>query len=410
MRARLSVPTKFRPPERTGVLLAATLLLSIGKGTFLFTVLVYLLQVAKLDTLAATTALTLWGTASAAVAIPIGRLIDRAGGRQAGAISAGCVAVLIPLTAQLHTPWALMLVLTVAGGLDSSGNVIRRAMLAGTAGNAVGALAWARTVSNIGFALGGLFSVILLSANSQAAYEFAYLLIGGIYVLMAVCFATTSLGTGTKEKAATSGTPVSAKPRNVRPGVALAVATSILTVHATLLSTVLPLWITKHTSVPVPVIGWLVTLNAVLTIIAQIPVSRLATTTASALRCFKASAVWTAACCLLLGLASFLPVGWQVAVLITATIALTGGELFEAAGEWGLSATLAASDEHGFYQSACVLGEATQSAVGPLLIGNMINALPVLGWPLLIGILGTGRYVAGLIHPPERHRAAPRMA
>jgi MFS family permease len=409
VRARLSVPAKLRPPERTGVLLSATLVLSIGKGTFLFTVLVYLLQVAKLDTLAATTALTLWGTASAAVAIPVGRLIDRARGRQVGAISASCVAVLIPLTAQLHTPWALMLVLTVAGGLDSSGNVIRRALLAGAAGDGVGALAWARTVSNIGFALGGLLSVILLSANSEAAYELAYLLIGGVYVLMAACFATTSLGRG-KEKAATAGTPAPAKPRNVRPGVALAVATGILTVHATLLSTVLPLWITKHTSVPVPVIGWLVTLNAVLTIIAQIPVSRLATTTARALRCFKASAVWTAACCVLLGLVGFLPAGWQVVVLVTATIALTGGELFEAAGEWGLSATLAASDEHGFYQSACVLGEATQSAVGPLLIGNMINALPVLGWPLLIGIIGTGRYVAGFIHPSERHRAAPRMA
>jgi hypothetical protein len=29
---------------------------------------------------------------------------------------------------------------------------------------------------------------------------------------------------------------------------------------------------------------------------------------------------------------------------------------------------------------------------------------------LLIGIIGTGRYVAGFIHPSERHRAAPRMA
>jgi predicted MFS family arabinose efflux permease len=410
VRTGLGVPAKLRPPQRTGVLLSATLVLSIGKGTFLFTVLVYLLQVAKLDTLAATTALTLWGTASAAVAIPVGRLIDRARGRQAGAISACCVAVLIPLTAQLQTPWALMLVLAAAGGLDSCGNVVRRALFAGATGDGVGALAWARTVSNIGFALGGLLSVVLLSANSEAAYEFAYLLIGGVYLLMAACFATTSLSMGTREKAATAGTPAPAKPRNVRSGVALAVATGILTVHATLLTTVLPLWITKHTSVPVPVIGWLITLNAVLTIVAQIPVSKLATTTARALRCFKASAVWTATCCVLLGLVGFLPAGSQVAVLVAATIALTAGELFEAAGEWGLSATLAASDEHGFYQSACVLGEATQSAVGPLLIGNMVNALPVLGWPLLIGIIGTGRYIAGFIHPPERHRAAPRMA
>ncbi|WP_432923588.1 MFS transporter [Microbispora sp. CA-135349] len=419
MRARLAALARSGPPRRARTLLAATLVLSVGKGTFLATVMVYLLQVAGLSPLAATTGLTMWGTASAAVAVPAGMLIDRGRGRELGAITAVCTAVLVPIAAQTRSPWILMIVLLAAGGFDSAGNVVRRAMLAGVGDDAVTTLAWGRTVSNVGFALGGLLSVWLLSDNSAAGYALAYLLIGGVYVLMAVCFATTPLGPRSRTRAtaradeataddaradaATAGA-VRRRPRDLRTGAALAVATTILTVHATLLTTALPLWITRHTSVQVSVLGWLVMLNAVITIAGQIPVSRLAATTERALRCFRGSAVWTAACCVLLGLVSFAPPALQTVVLVAATIALTAGEMFEAAGEWGLSATLAGDGEHGFYQSACVLGEATQSAAGPLLVGGMVTAMPVLGWPALIGIIGVGRLIAGYISPSARIR------
>ncbi|MFI9328389.1 hypothetical protein ACIGZJ_12695 [Kitasatospora sp. NPDC052868] len=416
MRRRLAALLGARPPEGTGGLLAATLVLSVGKGTFLATVMVYLLKTAGLGTLAASTALSLWGAASVAVAFPVGALIDRGLGRQAGALSAVCTAVLVPLTGQVHTPWLLMLVLCAAGGFDSAGNVVRRGLIAGAAGSGVKGLAWARTVTNVGFALGALVAVRLLSANSASGYALAYGVIGGVYVLMAVCFLLTPLGARPGPAAATAagrpGGEDADRPRARRSGGLLALSTAILTVHTTLLTTVLPLWITEHTDVPVSAMGWLFMINTLITIGGQIPVSRLATTTAGALRCFRGSAVWTATCCVLLGLVSHVPTGVQVAVLVTATIALTVGELLEAAGEWGLSATLAAEGEHGFYQSACVVGEATQSAVGPLLVGSLLTALPVAGWVLLMGGIGTGRYVAGRVLPSARAgevRPAPSL-
>ncbi|MFE7638668.1 MFS transporter [Kitasatospora sp. NPDC057518] len=403
MLARVAAAARVRPPERTGALLSATLVLSVGKGAFLATVMVYLLQIVGLTPLLATAGLTLWGAASAAVAVPTGLLVDRGRGRAVGSVAAVCAALLVPLSARVHTPWALLLVLCVAGGFDSAGNVVRRAMLAGAGGDSVKALAWARTVTNIGFALGALCSVRLLASRSPFAYETAYLLIGGGYLVMAACFATTSLGAGRR------GSPSVRAPgvvgaRSLRTGGALAAATGILTVHTTLLSTVLPLWVTRHASVPVSVLGWLVMLNSLIAVGGQLAVSRRAATREGALRCFRNSAVWTAGCCLLLGLVRFAPTGWQVVLLVAATIALTGGELLEAAGEWGLSAVLAAADEHGFYQSACVLGETTQGAAGPLLVAGLVTAAPVAGWIVLVAVLGAGRYIAGFTTPPP-HKA-----
>ncbi|MGC5365700.1 hypothetical protein ACPXCE_29185 [Streptomyces sp. DT24] len=399
----------MRPPKGTSGLLAATLVLSIGKGTFLATVMVYLLKTAGVGTLSASTALSLWGAASVAVAFPVGALIDRGRGREAGAISAVCAAVLVPITGQVHTPWVLMLVLCAAGGFDSAGNVVRRGLIAGAASSGVTGLAWARTVTNVGFALGALVSVRLLSANSASEYALAYGVIGGVYIIMAVCFLLTPLGsrrrTATTKALAEPGRGTAAQPRDRRIGGLLALSTSILTVHTTLLTTVLPLWITKHTNVPVSAMGWLFMINTLITIGGQISVSRLATTADGALRCFRGSAIWTGMCCVLLGLVSHVPTAIQVFMLVTATIALSVGELLEAAGEWGLSAILAAKGEHGFYQSACVVGEATQSAVGPLFVGGMLTMLPMAGWVLLMGMIGTGRYVAGRVLPSSRSSA-----
>jgi hypothetical protein len=388
------------------VLLSATLLLSVGKGTFLTTALIYLLHIAGMGPLAATASMTLWGAASALVTIPTGMLIDRGGGRVLGSVSAAAVAVLVPSVAHLSTPWVLMLVLFVAGGLDSAGNVVRRAVFAAGSADSLGALAWARTVSNVGFALGGLASVWLLSAGTPAAFGVGYALIGVGYAVMAVCFASTVLLRGPRPARAAAGGALVAPGgrRGHRVGGALAAATAILTVHATLLNVVLPLWVSGHTSVPVAVLGWLTALNAVITIGGQIPVSRLATTGARALRCLRASAIWTAGCCALLGTVALLPPAGQIYLLLAATVALTAGEMFEAAGEWGLSATLAADGEHGYFQSACVLGEATQSAVGPLLVGTLVTALPVLSWPVLIVVIGLGRNIAGRILPPAEIR------
>ncbi|MGC4804949.1 hypothetical protein [Micromonospora sp. DT233] len=422
MRSRLT--PGLRPPQHTGALLSVTLLLSVGKGMFLATALIYLLQVAGLGTLTATAGMTLWGAASAAVTIPTGKLIDRGRGRVVGTVSAVGVAVLIPVLAHLRTPGALLAVLFVAGGLDSAGNVVRRALFAGGTDDSLGALAWARTASNVGFALGGLCSVWLLTERSAGAFQAGYAAIGVGYVVMAACFAATAMFARRPVDApAASERPLHAEGATERPlraegaarrppraGTALAAATATLTIHATLLSVVLPLWVSGHTDVPVAVLGWLVALNAVITIGGQIPVSRLATTTARALRCLRGSAVWTAACCALLGVVPLVPSDGQLYLLIAATVTLTAGEMLEAAGEWGLSATLASAGEHGYFQSACVLGEATQSAAGPLLVGGLVTALPVLSWPVLIAVIGVGRYLAGLIVPPVDSAAGRPVA
>jgi hypothetical protein len=418
---RLRVPARLRPPARTGPIIAATLVLSIGKGAFLSTVMVYLLEIARLSPLAATTTLSLWGAASVVVAVPVGMLVDRTSGRVVGAANAAVAALLIALTARASAGTAVMALVCLAGGFDSAANVTRRALLAGAARDGVAALAWGRTVSNVGFALGGLWSVHILSTHTRSGYASAYLLAGIGYLVMALFLSTTSLGRGTARGADPVSPDAGLVPpdaasagndgwrRHLRTGAALATTTGILLVHSTLLTAILPLWISRYASVPVATLGWLVLLNSVVVIAGQIPVSSLATTTAGAIRCFHLAAWCIAASCALLGLVRFGSPGWQLAALVAATLALTVGELFQAAGEWGLSAILASAGGHGFYQGACVFGESAQASVGPLLVGGLVTALPLVGWLVLIGVVGAGRYLTRFVVPPAGMTPPPAL-
>lgn len=390
-------------------ILVTTLVLATGKGLFLSTIMVYLLVVAKLGTLAATAAWSLWGAASVLVSIPVGMLLDRVSGRMFRVAAASGAAMLLAAVAYTREPVALLLVLTLGGAFDSAANVARRALLASGTGDPVAALAWARTVSNIGFALGGLLAAWLLSDPTRAGFRLGYLGVAVGYLLLAAFFATTSLRrapTGTAERPQ----PQHRGIRNLRLGVTLATATGILYVHSTLLTTIMPLWVTRFTDVPVWAIGWLIALNAVLVIVAQIPVSRRASTAPGAVHCMRRSTLWIAACCALLGTCRYGPIGWQVAALVAATVTVTFGELLQAAGEWGLAATLAGDREHGFFQAACVFGESAQAALGPVLLGTLITALPVLGWPVLIAVAGLGRVVTGFLASPEHRPTLAALA
>ncbi len=393
--SRLTAPLRGRPPVGTAPLVGATGLLAIGKGVFQSTLVIYLLKIVSVGTLTASSGAATWGLAAVVAAVPAGIAVDRLSPRVVGAVASLCAVPLLAIVGSVHRLDYLLLAVFLAGGLDAIGGVARRALLAAQPGNGVVALAWARSASNVGFAIGAVLCVLLLGSHSARAYQVAYALAAVSYAVVAVAlWATPDRRPHVADGAAgdTSSTG-KADPRRLGIAASLASSTAILSLHMSLLDVAFPLWIATRTSVPVAAFGWLLLINTLLTVFGQIAAARWAETVEGALRATMRSALWTAAACVLLGLAGVGPTVWQVVTLIAAMVTLTVGELLQSAGEWGLSALLADDNEHGFYQGACVLGESVQSSAGPLLVGVLLGSVPIVGWGVLGALLLTGHEV-----------------
>ncbi|MFG2500694.1 hypothetical protein ACGFSB_21065 [Streptomyces sp. NPDC048441] len=169
---------------------------------------------------------------------------------------------------------------------------------------------------------------------------------------------------------------------------------AVLTMHMTLLSIGIPLWIVEHTEVPAAVISPLVAVNTVLAVALQVRASRGTDTIAGAARGLVRAGGSLAVCCLLLVAAPKPPVVLAVGVLLLAMVALTAGELFQSAGGWGESYLLAAPGQEGVYLSVFWLGVAVQQIAAPVLIGLVITT-GTTGWVVLAALFA----VCGLTAP-----------
>lgn len=418
---RLTAVLRSRPPAGTAPLVSATALLAIGKGVFLSTLVIYLLMVVHAGSFVAASGPAVWGLAAVVAAIPGGVAVDRLSPRVVGTAASLGVVPMLAIVGSVHRLEYLLPALFLGGGLDAIGGVARRALLAAQGEASVTALAWGRAASNIGFAIGAVLCVPLLGSHSPQTYRVAYALAAASYITIAIAlqsglsrWSRAAVG-DTDGSVAGNATGTDTQPERMGIAASLVSSTAILGLHASLLDVAFPLWIATHTSVPVAAFGWLLLINTVLTVFGQFPAARWTQTIAGALRSLMRSALWTAASCVLLGLAAFGSTTWQVTALIAAMLALTAGELLQTAGEWGLSALIADEHEHGFYQGACVLGESVQSSGGPLLVGALLGAFPVIGWAVLGALLLSGHAVTrhlsrNLQHRPNKSAAAATAA
>jgi hypothetical protein len=169
---------------------------------------------------------------------------------------------------------------------------------------------------------------------------------------------------------------------------------AVLTMHMTLLSIGLPLWIIGYTHVSAAIIAPLLAVNTVLAVVLQVRTSKGSDTIRGATKALVWAGGSLAACCLLLIGAPKLPVVIAVVVLVLAMIALTGGELWQSAGGWGGSYLLAVPGQEGVYLSVFWLGVAVQQIAAPVVLSIVVNVGTV-GWVVLAAVF----LACGLVAP-----------
>jgi hypothetical protein len=231
-------------------------------------------------------------------------------------------------------------------------------------------MATMRAVRNVGMTIGALLGTLALALDSRPVYDGVVLLNAASFVGLAALAASLSARAG----AGSARRIVSMRVLRDTPYLLLATLNGILSLHMTLLSVGVPLWIAEHSHAPKAIIAPLLIVNTVLAVGFQVRASRGADTVTGAAVRMRLAGAALALCCLLLAAVPPLPVVAAIPLLAAAMVALTCGELFQSAGAWGVSYQLARDEEQAAYLSVFWLGVSVQQILGPLLVAAVLFA------------------------------------
>lgn len=368
---------------------------AVGTGAFLAVSVPFVTRSVGLTAGNLGLGLTLSAVISLATAIPIGHLADRIGPKKVlvGVNLWRCACFLVyPFVQNL---WQFLTLLCVLGVADKAASPMEQALVgqAVSTEERVRVIALLRSIRNVGFTVGALLGGIGLMFDTRPAYAAILLVNAAAFAVSAALASRLPLlnapGKSLRKR-------FSAKVLKDGSFLAFTGINAVLTMHMTLLSIGIPLWIVGHTKVSPAVIAPLVAVNTVLAVILQMRASRGTETIAGASRALLWAGASLAVCCLLLIAAPKLPVILAVGVLLLAMIALTGGELWQSAGGWGGSYLLAVPGQEGVYLSVFWLGVAIQQIAAPLLI-SLVVTVGATGWVVLAALFAVSGVAAPAI-------------
>lgn len=377
---------------------------ALGDGLWFTIWAVYFTRVLGVPAAAVGAGMAVAGGAALAAAVPIGALADRFSPRNILVIITVVRAAATAGYLLVDGTWALLAVTVAFTAPANGGTAVRTALVAGLVPDTttrLGVLARQRVAQHIGYAIGAALGALVLSADRPALYLAA---IAGNALSFVALIAIT----------ATVPAPPPARPEGTRgarlvlrdrPYLAVIASTAVLSLCWAMLSTGLPLWVSRSTRLPLSLSGTVVVISAIGIAALQIPVSRLARTTGRAAHTATWSGITLAASCVLLATTrggSGIVAGAIVIVAATLHIA---GELTFVASSWGLSVTLMRERARGAYQGASEAATATVQMLGPAVFTLALTVLSSGGWLLIAAIfLGCSAPVPALTRWAGRTR------
>jgi MFS family permease len=241
-----------------------------------------------------------------------------------------------------------------------------------------------RTVYNVGFTLGAPLSGLAVKFNTPASYNSLMLADAFTYIPAAILLFRLKGVAAAARQAEADGPPrtrrFSIDALRDRRYMRATAVNGIMSLHMSILSIALPLWVLMDTRVPRYLVGPLLIVNTALVIPLQVPASALAKSIDKSIGLMRVAGLSLAACCVLLAVAANLPVVPAIAALAGAVAFLTFGEVAQSAGGWTLAYELA--PEAGRAESLTTFGLSTsaQFIVGPVLLTDVVIAHGSLGW------------------------------
>jgi MFS family permease len=322
---------------------------AIGTGLFLPVSALFFVRVTDLSIGAVGLGLSLAGFAGLAATLPAGSAVDRFGARRvllwcypASVIGYGGYAFAHSFLAFL--PLVVLVRVAERGARPAVNGLTAQLALDEDRARLFGLM---RALRNAGFGVGGLLATAALALRGDE--PLLALSVGNAVSFTLATLPVARLTTGPQRGAAAdepSGYRLLLRDRRYLVLSAVSVMPGL---NRALMLVGVPLWLTTRTSAPAWLAGPLFTLNTVLVVALQVWASHGSDSLPGAARVFRKAAPPLLATGGLLALAA--GPGAEVAALlmIAAVVALTVGEVWSAAGEWGLALGSAPPELRGRY-------------------------------------------------------------
>lgn len=400
--ARLAGPT---PLVRR--LSAQSVLSAFGDGVFLTGSAVFFTEIVGLSAAQVGLGLTISGVVTFALAVPLGQLADRYGAK------------LVWATASLLEALAYLLWLAT-GGMASYVLVTVGLALLQTASRSarnayridvfpreqrVHSMAYFRAARNIGYTLGALLAGIALATNDDDVVRSVPVATAALLLLNAWLITRLPAVAHQHEEAPlaaaveAAGETTSAL-RN-RGFVLASIFDGVLGTHQVLLNVVIPLWLVSETDAPRVLLAWLFGTNTVLAVLLQVAAARGVVTVADSLRAERRGAAFFVLSCAIV-LITHDTTGWVTILLVwVGHVTVTGAELLQSAGQWGLQTELSDSSRRGEYQGVAQLGYTVGTVWAPAVYTFLAVEWGAVGWLIIAGIV----VVAAVALHPAAHAA-----
>lgn len=367
-----------------------------GTGSFLAVSALFLTRQVGLSVGQVGTGLSIAAGVGLVTTVPVAMVADRFGPRRLLVLVTLWRAALFVVYPFVPNFAAFLTVVVLMGLVDKAAAPLGQVLvgMAVPEKDRVRTMAVTGALRNVGYATGALLGSVALVLDSKPAYVAVILCNAASFVAFSAMAWRMPLLPGATGDASRLRRRLSAQVFKDRPYLTLAVLNIVLTMHISLLSVGIPLWVATATDAPRSVVSVLLVINTVLAVLFQVRVSKGAADLAKAARLMRVAGFGLAGCCLLLAAVPSFSTVPAIALLVLAVTAMTVGEMFQSAGGWGISYQLARPGEESTYVSLFWLSSGAQQIVAPLVIAQVVSSGPA-AWTVIAGV----QVAAGLAVP-----------
>ena len=371
-----------------------SVLSAFGEGAFLTGSAVFFTVIVGLSAQEVGLGLSFAALVRFAMSVPLGKLSDRIGSKQMWQLASAIEAVLYAAWPLLSGFWAFVGMMAVMAVVESGRRAGRGAYSIAIfpREERVKSQAYLRAARNVGYTFGALGSGVALATNSDPVVQAvplatAFLLaLNAVWVFKLPDVARRDHEESPVEKAVEHSGERASAMRN-RGFFLMSICNGVLGTHGVLLNVVIPLWLVQETDAPRVLLAWLFGTNTVMAVFLQVAAARGVTDVRRSLQAqYRGAACFVLSC--LIVLVTHDTVGIvTIALVWIGHVTVTGSELFQSAGMWGLVSELSDPDRLGEYQGVSGLGYTMGDVWAPALYTFLAMTWGAPGWILIAVIV-----------------------
>ncbi|WP_432030938.1 MFS transporter [Streptomyces sp. 1222.5] len=387
-------------PQR--VLVASNFVYTLGSGLYLTAGVLYFTEAVRLPAGQVGLGLGIAGLLALIVGVAVDHLADRRGARGIYAATLVVQALATAGFVLVDGFWPFVGAVCAAAAAKAAGTAARSPLIRHYGGERPQQLrAYLRAVTNVGISLGAVLAGWVVQVGTLSAYQ---LMVAGNAIAFVVS-AVILLRLPSVAPLPAAGGPRWIAVRD-RPYLLLTVLDGVMAIQFKVLTVAVPLWIVGATTAPHWLISATMLTGTVLVVAFQVRAGRTVDSPAAGARAYRRAGVAFLIACSLLPLSAGIPAWAAAALLLTAVVIHTVGELWHSAAGFEVSFALAPHHATGQYLGVFGLGAGLAEALGPGLLITLCITWGRPGWY----VTGAMFALTGLAAPPavrwaHRHRA-----